>query len=134
MNNLQKTEKQVVGAIGEDTACKYLQQHGHTIITRNYRKKWGEIDIISKKKGNLHFIEVKTVSRENLEKVNHETDAYRPEENVHPKKLQRLARTVQTYLLEKDIEDTNWQLDVVAVYLNLKAKKAKVWVTEDVIM
>lgn len=134
MNDDRRTEKQKIGAIGEDTACKFLKKHGHKVVTRNYWQKWGEIDIISEKKGILHFVEVKTVSRENLEGVNHETDDYNPEDNVHPKKLQRLARTIQTYLLEKNIEDKEWQLDVLAVFLDVKNKKAKVRVIEDVII
>ena len=123
-----------VGRIGEKTACMFLMKRGFKIIEQNYWKKWGEIDIVAKNKGRLHFVEVKTVSRENIRDVSRETiDEYRPEENIHKKKLERLSRTIQTYLLEKDYED-EWQFDVIAVFLDVKNREAKCRYIEDVII
>jgi len=122
-----------VGRIGEDIACRFLMKRGFSIVGRNYWKKWGEIDVIARKGKTWHFIEVKAVRCKNLENVSHETDEYRPEENVHPQKLKRLYRTIQTYLLEKGIED-EWQLDVLAVFLDLEKKQARCRVTENVIV
>ncbi len=132
---MSKTQKQEVGQLGEDIACRFLIKHKHKIIERNYRKKWGEIDIISEKDKILHFIEVKSVSCETLPiNVNHETDGYRPEDNIHPWKLKRISRTIQTYLLDKKVSDeTEWQIDAIAVFLNIKTKQAKVRVTENII-
>jgi putative endonuclease len=128
-----ETENQKIGRIGEETACKFLMKHGFAIIGRNYLKKWGEIDIIAKKGKNLHFVEVKTVSRENIRGISHETlDEYQPEENVHPKKLERLSRAIQSYIIEHDSGD-DWQLDVVAVFLDLKNRKARCRYIENVI-
>lgn len=39
----------IVGRVGEDIACKYLQNKGYQIIERNFRRKWGEIDIVCRK-------------------------------------------------------------------------------------
>src|SRR3989344_3727604 len=70
----EPTEKQKIGQMGEDFACKYLEKNGYKIIERNYLKKWGELDIIAKKRGKIHFIEVKSVSREIAPgNVTHET-------------------------------------------------------------
>ncbi|MCH7529548.1 YraN family protein [Patescibacteria group bacterium] len=134
MKNSKETEKQKIGKIGEDIACRFLMKRGFKVIERNYLKKWGEIDIIAKKDKILRFIEVKTVSRENVGSISRETEGYRPEENVHPKKLQRMARVIQTYLIEKGIEDENWQFDVLAIYLDLNNKEAKCRFTEDIIL
>ena len=134
MWNKREVTHNDVGRIGEETACKFLMKRGFTIIERNYRKKWGEIDIIAKNKNILHFVEVKTVSRENIRSVPHETfEEYRPEENVHPKKIERLSRTVQTYLLEKKYEG-EWQFDVLAVFLDLKHREAKCRYMEDIVL
>lgn len=56
------TEKQRIGRLGEEIAVKYLKNKGFLIITQNYLKKCGEIDIIAQKGKILHFVEVKTVS------------------------------------------------------------------------
>lgn len=58
------THKQKIGQIGENIATKHLKKLGFKILDRNYRKKCGEIDIVAKKGDILHFVEVKSVSRE----------------------------------------------------------------------
>lgn len=130
--------------MGEDIACKFLVKRDYKILDRNYRKKWGEIDIIAQKDGKINFIEVKTVSRAAEPKTNlqnklvrptNQNDWYRPEENVHAWKLKRLFRAIQTYLLEKNVPDeTGWQLDVMAVILDFNTKTAKIRITENVIL
>ncbi len=129
------SEKQKIGEIGENVACKFLSKHGFSIIDRNYTKKWGEIDIVARKTGKLYFIEVKSVSR-NLTSVSQRTlDEYQPEDNMHPWKLKRLSRTIQTYLLSKNIsEEIEWQVDLLVIFLDLKDKKAKVKVVNDIIL
>jgi putative endonuclease len=132
---MPQTERQKIGEIGEETACLFLMKHGFKIISRNYCKKWGEIDIIAQKRQKLHFIEVKTVSCENLNNISRETSGYRPEENVHAGKLKRLSRTIQTYLLEKNVSDeTLWQFDVAAVFLDLEHRQAKIRFIENIVL
>ena len=133
---LRKTQKQVVGALGEEIASKFLINKGFTVIARNFWKKFGEIDIVAKKDEWVHFVEVKTVSRENLKDIRNEiADRFRPEDNVHPWKLKRLSRAIQVYLSENDLGDeTDWQFDVVTVLLDEKNKIAKVNMMEDIIL
>jgi len=137
---MELTHKQKVGQIGENIAVKHLEKLKFRIIDRNYRKKWGEIDIIAKKDKILHFIEVKSVSRETLfenkesnEDVSRETLI--PEENVHYWKRKRLKRTIQSYLMDKDVlYETEWQIDIIAVFINLKTMKAKIRFTQDIVI
>lgn len=129
------SEKQKIGEIGENMASKFLVKHGFLILDRNYTKKWGEIDIVAEKINKIYFIEVKSVSRETLDNVLHETSHSRPEDNMHPWKLKRLSRTIQTYLLSKQIsEEKEWQIDLLVVFLDLKNKKAKVKVVNNIIL
>ena len=139
----EPTKKQKIGRIGEDIAAKYLENKGFSIVGINYRKKCGEIDIIAKKGGILHFIEVKTVSHENFvcfsgdsaKNVSCETDNYRPEDNLHPFKLKRLARTIQLYLIERcQREDPEWQFDAVTVRLDMETRRAKVEFLDNIIL
>ena len=128
------TENLRIGQVGEDVACRFLVKHGFSLVERNYQKKWGEIDIIARKGKILHFVEVKTVSRENVKELKEEVDSFEPEENVHPKKLKRMSRIIQTYLIEKNIEEGKWQFDVLAVFLDMKNRQARVRVTGNVII
>ncbi|TSC77995.1 MAG: putative endonuclease [Parcubacteria group bacterium Gr01-1014_24] len=130
------SEKQKIGEIGENIAVKFLVKQGFSILDRNYTKKWGEIDIIAEKDNKLYFIEVKSVSRLNLDDVSQETlDQYNPEDNMHPWKLKRLSRTIQTYLLSRNVpEEKEWQFDLLIVFLSLKDKNAKIKVVKDIIL
>ena len=47
------------GKEGEFLVAQYLQKKGYTIITQNYRKRFGEIDLIAQKNDTVAFIEVK---------------------------------------------------------------------------
>jgi putative endonuclease len=130
------SKSQKAGELGENIAVRFLMKLGFEILDRNYTKKWGEIDIIAEKYGCLHFIEVKSVARETSATVTQETlDCYRPEDNMHPWKLKRLSRTVQTYLVSNRIADSKkWQVDLIVVFLSLKDKKARVKVVKDIIL
>src|SRR4030042_4101986 len=48
------------GDYGETLAVNFLKKHGYTIIQRNYKCIYGEIDIIAKENNCIVFIEVKT--------------------------------------------------------------------------
>lgn len=56
MGNIGKTR----GDYGEEAVCRYLLERGYAIISRNYRKRSGEIDIIAVFADVIAFIEVKT--------------------------------------------------------------------------
>jgi putative endonuclease len=47
------------GKEGELLVAQYLQKHGYTIVTQNYRKRFGEVDVIAQKKDTIAFVEVK---------------------------------------------------------------------------
>jgi putative endonuclease len=128
-----KDNNKQIGQLGEDLACRFLVKYGFDIVERNYWKKCGEIDIVAKKGNKLHFVEVKSVSREINPEVPYKEDSFRPEDNLHPWKLQRLAKVIQVYLIEKDVSDeTLWQFDVITVYLDTKRLKTKILLLEDV--
>jgi Holliday junction resolvase-like predicted endonuclease len=54
---------------------------------------------------------------------------------MHPRKLQRLARAVQSYLLEKDIpDDIEWQFDLATVHIDANKRLSRVFLLEDIIL
>jgi putative endonuclease len=110
----KRSSTKAKGRKGEDIACLFLVKRGFTVLERNYWKPWGEIDVIAERDNLLHFVEVKAVTVSGSE-VN---DRHRPEENLHRRKLQRLYRTIVTYLAEKKVpEKTLWQIDGILVEL-----------------
>lgn len=125
-----------IGVIGEQLATKYLENKGFYILDRNYRKKWGELDIVAEKEGIIHIVEVKTVSKNSFgDKFKEEIDRYRPEDNMHPWKLQRLKRAIQTYLLEKYKKtEPSWQFDLICVFLDQTKRVAKIKLIENLIL
>jgi len=115
------SEKRKTGDLGEGIAAKYLKKNGYKIIERNYRKNWGEIDIVAQKDDCLIFVEVKTRERA----ANRLASSHFPEENVNWQKQEKLIRTAETYLLEKNYPDeTAWQIDVIAVELDNSKRRA----------
>ena len=66
--------RQRLGAAGEQLAAEHLERRGFTILDRNFRTRWGELDIVAFDGSTLVFCEVKsrrTISpgRETLESV-----------------------------------------------------------------
>jgi putative endonuclease len=115
---MSKTQKQSVGALGEDIAVRFLKERDFEIIDRNYRKPYGEIDIVALKDEYLHFVEVKTVS------LGIDGSYVRPEEHMDERKLHRFKRIVEVYLLEKELLECEWQYDLLAVEVDIYSRVA----------
>jgi len=95
-----------LGQKGEGLACKFLEQKGYRIISRNFKTSLGEIDIIAKDKDALVFIEVKT--RENLQYG-------QPFESVTRYKRRKIANVAMLYL--KKLEEVpECRFDIVSIY------------------
>ena len=97
-----------IGDRGEDYAAAYLKQHQCIILDRNYRKRWGEIDIIARQKDTYLFVEVKT---------RHVNPLGRPYEAVDYRKRRRILKTAITYIREHHL-DANYRCDICEVYVD----------------
>jgi len=117
-----KSKTSRTGALGEDIACQFLIRKGFKIIERNYRKPWGEIDVIAEKSNEIRFIEVKAFSGDAVS-FSRESNNYRPEEQIHPTKLKKIVRTAQLYMAYKE-DDREYQIDAVGVILDPITRKA----------
>ena len=94
------------GDKGEEYACQLLKKNGYKIIERNYRCKLGEIDIIALDNKTLVFVEVKTrwSRRFGL-----------PAEAVTPRKLYKIKKVGEYYLLNHPDSSHKQRIDVVAI-------------------
>jgi len=123
--NLESFSTKDIGNLGEKVAADYLKKHGFRIIDRNVARKTGELDIIARKGDTLHFIEVKALKRREFPDLERTNDDYDPSDNLHPYKIQKVARTAEWYVAEKDWEG-DWQVDGVLVWLRERDGMAKV--------
>ncbi len=101
--------RQKLGRWGEDQAAKHLKVKGYKILQRNWRCRRGEIDLVAQDDEILVFIEVKT---------RRGRDYGTPEEAITRTKAKRLLELGQRYLLEHDLVDVEWRVDLVAVELD----------------
>lgn len=93
------------GSFGERHVARYLTSRGYSILERNYRSPWGEIDIIAQKGLLIAFVEVKTRLRET---VQHGL-------LVLPIKQQRIIRTALFYCFDNGVENKNYRFDMAFV-------------------
>ena len=105
-----KKKNQSLGFWGENKAAAYLESSGYSILRRNVRYPFCEIDIIAEKNNTLYFIEVKTRT----------TDRFGEGfESVSPRKIQKIQKAAETYMqiekLDKDVQ--------IAILSILRAKE-----------
>jgi putative endonuclease len=97
------------GQKGETLAEIFLKKHGYRIVERNFKCKFGEIDLIGYKRGVLSFIEVKTRS-------SHELGS--PLDAINNVKQLKLLRLANYYIYRKKIVTSiPCQFDVIAILL-----------------
>ena len=95
-----------LGARGEASAATDLQERGYQVLGRNYRTRYGEVDLVARDGESIVFVEVRT----------RRSSAYGlPEESVTARKTQRLVVVAQQYLQEHGLELVPWRVDLVAV-------------------
>lgn len=99
-------EHLILGKRGEEEAVKLLKQQGYKIITRNYKSKFGEIDIIASDKDTICFVEVKARSSD---RFGQGMDA------VLFKKQRQITRAAINYLKVNNLLDNKARFDVVSI-------------------
>ena len=110
-------KRQKIGEFAEKMVAEYLKDKNYKIVERNYRKPWGEIDIIAKIGDILVFVEVKANSQEFRSKD------FSPEMRVDQEKIRKIIRTAKTYMGDGDI---SWRIDIVSVTFIKSEDKAKI--------
>lgn len=116
-------DRKQTGKLGEDAAVEYLKKKGYKVLARNWQNKWGEIDIVAKKRKTIVFCEVKTIK---------EKQDFAPEDEIDWKKKRQLLKMVQIYLSAHKMPlGTPCQIDIIAI--ELSGKDVKIRHTENAI-
>ena len=109
--------KKTIGKFGENIAKDYLKRHGYEIIDVNKKLGNPEIDIISKYKKELVFIEVKTRTSLNLGSA---------DEALRSSQIKTLKKAISRYSFLKKISLATARLDLVSIDINREKKIAKI--------
>lgn len=107
MPGRRETSAQRTGRSAEESACRYLEAEGLVLVTRNYRCRWGEIDIVMHDGATVVFVEVRQ----------RRTDDFgTPAETVTAGKQARLRTTAEHYLQNYQKESQKpCRFDIVAI-------------------
>ena len=103
------TKRQQLGKLGEGLAVTYLRKQGFAIIDRNFKKRYGELDIIALEGSVLVFIEVKT-------RIGHAFGS--PEEAVTPRKFHEGKQTALYYKMLHPELPESLRIDVIGIELD----------------
>jgi len=105
------TTRQELGRWGEARAAQYLIAKGYTVLDRNIRTPYGEIDLVVKDREVLVFVEVKTRRGRAFGNA---------EESITEKKLQHMIESAEAYLQEHLEHSGDWRIDVIAIHAPMK--------------
>lgn len=94
-----------LGRDAEDRAAQHLLEQGFTIVTRRYKAKHGEIDLVALEGEVLVFVEVKC----------RRSPSAWPEAAVDERKIERLAQAAAEYAARFECDNRPTRFDLVAV-------------------
>ncbi len=102
------------GNAGEELAAEFLQSKGLAILESQYKKTFGEIDLICQDGDEVVFVEVKS---------RHTSTFGYPEDSVTPQKIRHILRVAQGYLDETKRTESPWRIDVLAIEFHQEPPK-----------
>lgn len=98
-----------IGNRGEDIALQYLSGLGYELVERNYRTRYGEIDLILRDSEALVFVEVK---------LRRGTEYGDPLESVTPHKQEQVRSVAEQYISDLESEFSELRFDVVGILVS----------------
>ncbi len=112
-----------LGRRGEELAVAELTRQGYEIVARNWRCPAGEVDVVARRGGVWHLVEVRT---------RRGREFGTPEESLTPAKQQRMIDVALTYLGEHNLHDVDWRISLVAIEMNRAGKLQRLEVYESI--
>lgn len=97
-----------IGLRGEDIAADYLKRKGYSVLNRNFRTPYGEIDLVSEQGNSIVFTEVKTRASKSLGP---------PEISITRRKADHMRSAAEFYIQEYGEQYDEWRIDVISVQI-----------------
>lgn len=101
-----RNRRHELGAAGEAVAARMIEQHGLTVLDRNWHCSSGELDIVASSGDAIVFCEVRTRSS---------ADYGSPEQTVNANKIRRVRELARLWLREHALTGCKVRFDVLAV-------------------
>ncbi len=105
---MKSTHRQSLGHFGESLAASFLEHQGYSILARNVRTPYGEIDLLTKSGDVIVFVEVKTRASTSLGP---------PEISITPRKREHMISAAEYYIQQHLELNNDWRIDVIAVQI-----------------
>ncbi len=110
----KKNSTRQKGKMGEDIACRYLEEKGFTILDRNYKFEHAELDIVAYQGRFIIFVEVKTRSSKSFGE---------PEESIDEKKKEKLLHVAEAWMYERRMTGAPARFDVISIVYPATSKE-----------
>ncbi len=111
-----RSNRSKLGRWGERYCEKFLKKQGYKLVARNFRCKYGEIDLIfinpAPSKPEIVFVEVKTRRRKGL---------FRPQDAVYKKQRRRIGYAAKHFIRQYQIKEKQPRFDIIAIILPEKS-------------
>jgi putative endonuclease len=105
---MRQDHRHSLGQNGEDLAASFLEKKAYSILTKNFRTPYGEIDLIARQANTIIFIEVKTRKSQSLGP---------PEISITPRKIDHMRSAAEFYIQEYSEQASEWRIDVISIQL-----------------
>lgn len=100
-----------MGSLAEDAAIKFLTKQDLHLIERNFRSRYGEIDLIMKDAEIIVFVEVRY--RKNKKYLD-------PLETINSKKVKHIINTCNFYIQKSNTDNRMYRIDIITLSGNLE--------------
>lgn len=100
-----------IGKYGEDLACNYLKSKNYKILDRNYRNRFGELDIICLHSNIIIFLEVKSRYTSKFGEGRY---------SVNSIKQKNIIKLSNYYIHQKNLYNNFFRFDVIEIEFDIK--------------
>lgn len=108
---MKSDRRQSLGRMGETIAGVFLKNKGYSILERNWRTPYGEIDLVARQNETIVFVEVKTRASRSLGP---------PEISITRRKAEHMHHAAEYYIQEHPELMNDWRIDLVTIQLQPK--------------
>lgn len=105
---MKSGHRQSLGRFGESLAAAFLEKQGYSVLERNYRTPYGEIDLIIRQADVIIFVEVKTRASSSLGP---------PEISITPRKAEHMRSAAEYYIQQHPELHNDWRIDALSVQI-----------------